>query len=371
MPEDYRKVVFNAYKKKKAEMNLSPNLLDPTPGNLRAECLIIHHEKYTPKDYEVLRSFFNDGDKERGYIKSIENSPAEKFKQMSKILKGAEVKNPGIKYFELLEWLMSLNLGTSTQYYRRFYEESQLEAHIITNEKEEVNKIDSSITVSVQNDSDDGKNEPKTPVVLLLDNGKAEAAPITRVDGYGTTLHTNLASPKNEKLPNQIAVEEVVDTIVEQAPNKEEKARNEAFEPIPQILLNQPIETTESKTKSKLRSAVLLATVIAIAGVGSYAFFNHINQQCMYWTGNRYQAVGCSVKMDQASIIALDEEKLTNLKRITRLDTIGGKDLGRVWYVKIKQDSAEFYTSAGEYPLNPKKRLLPMTQYILDKYILR
>lgn len=94
-------------------------------------------------------------------------------------------------------------------------------------------------------------------------------------------------------------------------------------------------------------------------------------KQCMYWQGDHYEVVGCKVKIDHATVIALDEQKLKRLKRITRLDTIGEKDLGKVWYVKIKVDSAEFYTDSGDYPLNTQKRLLPMTPYILNKYILR
>ena len=90
----------------------------------------------------------------------------------------------------------------------------------------------------------------------------------------------------------------------------------------------------------------------------------------MYWTGDQYQSVGCSVKVDHAAVIALDKEKLVGLKKINRLDTITEKDLGKVWYVKIRQDSAEFYTDSGTYPLNNKKKLMPMTSYILNKYIL-
>jgi hypothetical protein len=95
------------------------------------------------------------------------------------------------------------------------------------------------------------------------------------------------------------------------------------------------------------------------------------DEQCMYWQGDHYEVVGCKVKIDHATVIALDEQKLKRLKRITRLDTIGEKDLGKVWYVKIKVDSAEFYTDSGDYPLNTQKRLLPMTPYILNKYILK
>lgn len=339
MPQDYRQVVFDAYKKKKEEMDLSSNLLDPTPGNLRAECLIVHREKYSPKDHEVLRLFFSDGDKEKGYLKSIENSPAEKFKQMSKILKGVEVKNPGIKYFELLEWLMSLNLGTSTFYYRNFYNPPQ------SKKEETIEKI-------VETDhNENGSSSTAEHLKDVVDDDNKEDYP-------------------KEKMEDEVPVQELppASTNTPQPPpeNKEEIIN------LPKPLMSTPTVTVEKpKAKLKVKNMIALAVLFAIATGGSYAFLEHINKQCMYWTGNEYQSVGCSIKVDQATVIALDKEKLINLKKINRLDTITEKDLGKVWYVKIKQDSAEFYTDSGTYPLNPKKRLMPMTPYILNKYILR
>lgn len=106
--------------------------------------------------------------------------------------------------------------------------------------------------------------------------------------------------------------------------------------------------------------------IITTIGILCWIYSN----QCMYWQGDHYEVVGCKVKIDHATVIALDEQKVKRLKRITRLDTIGEKDLGKVWYVKIKVDSAEFYTDSGDYPLNTQKRLLPITPYILNKYIL-
>lgn len=129
------------------------------------------------------------------------------------------------------------------------------------------------------------------------------------------------------------------------------------------------VKWLKAKINSKNKKSIASFALIAIAGGGSYAFLKNTDQ-CMYWTGHQYQSVGCDVKVDHATVIALDQHKVDRLKRITRLDTIAEKDLGKVWYVKIKQDSAEFYTDSGNYPLNNKKVLMPMTKYILDKYIL-
>lgn len=115
--------------------------------------------------------------------------------------------------------------------------------------------------------------------------------------------------------------------------------------------------------------AIIIPLIVVALGIVASKVID--SKQCMYWQGDHYEVVGCKIKIDHASVIALDEQKVNRLKRITRIDTLGEKDLGKVWYVKIRVDSAEFYTDSGAYPLDARKRLLPITPYILNKYILK
>jgi len=114
---------------------------------------------------------------------------------------------------------------------------------------------------------------------------------------------------------------------------------------------------------------VIIALITVITVVVIWAFFTK-NNQCMYWTGNQYKSIPCNEKAGNAVIIALDTFKVSNLKRITLPDTITESALGRVWYRKIKRDSLEYYTAPGEHPLDNKKRLMPLTSYILEKHVL-
>jgi hypothetical protein len=116
------------------------------------------------------------------------------------------------------------------------------------------------------------------------------------------------------------------------------------------------------------RVMIAIFTVIVVVLIGS---FSRENNQCMYWTGTQYQSIPCNEKAGNAMIIALDTFKVSNLKKITRPDTLTESALGKVWYRKIKRDSIEFYTGAGEHPLDNKKRLMPLTEYILNKYVLQ
>ena len=95
---------------------------------------------------------------------------------------------------------------------------------------------------------------------------------------------------------------------------------------------------------------------------------NKEKKQCMYWANDQYQAIACDQKIEGALVMEIDIEKLNQLKRITRPDTLTKRDLGKTWYVKINRDSAEFYTANGNYPLDTNRILRPLTPYILNKY---
>jgi hypothetical protein len=122
---------------------------------------------------------------------------------------------------------------------------------------------------------------------------------------------------------------------------------------------------------SKKVNQGIIACIAAVILLMGWSVFSKSSNQCMYWNGVEYKSIPCDEKSGDAAIIALDTDKVTHFKRITRPDTITRNSLGKVWYKKITRDSVEFYTAAGEYPLDHTKRLRPLTEYMLDKYILR
>lgn len=92
------------------------------------------------------------------------------------------------------------------------------------------------------------------------------------------------------------------------------------------------------------------------------------HEKCMFWSGDHYQLISCSQKMGDTLVVAFDSIKLTNFKKITRPDTITGRSKGRVWYIKLKGE-LEFYTSDGSHPVEYNRKLKPITDYIINKYI--
>ncbi|MES2446834.1 MAG: hypothetical protein V4546_06610 [Bacteroidota bacterium] len=127
--------------------------------------------------------------------------------------------------------------------------------------------------------------------------------------------------------------------------------------------LNKTAQFFSTKKTRNITIATILVAGATLAGITTQP-----PKQCMYWTGERYQAIYCDQKIGNTPIIALDTFKVTNQKRITRPDTLTKSSLGKVWHIKIERDSAEFYTSGGNYPLNYKRELQLSSYYILNKY---
>lgn len=120
---------------------------------------------------------------------------------------------------------------------------------------------------------------------------------------------------------------------------------------------------------SKKRSLVIGISIIFAAIVATLAGLKANVEQCMYWDGNKYQIIACDKYIPNVTKVAKDEIKLKYLQKITTPDTLTQKDIGKVHYKKTGIANIEFYTSAGNYPPDEKKKLKPMTKYMFDKYI--
>lgn len=355
MPQDYRIVVFDAYEKLKLEGKLSSNLIDVTPGKLREECLIVCRERYSPQDHEILRLFFSNGDREIGYLNVLENTPAETFKQASKVING-KVERPGIKYFELLAWLINFKFKTSIAYYKSFYEEQE---------------VDKPVDVENANaNSVDGKGEDfnKTSSPLATEKYKAETLtsnpPLETTDKSedGPTVPLVLVISTNEAKANEVRMDvqntaEVIKTIADDDNKSTDKT----------------IIDPDKRVWSTQKIIISIAIIIVIGFVTFLFWQNKIDREtitsdekCMYWTGNQYEAIAC----DQETInpkTALNIQKLKRLKKITSPDKLTKEDLGKVWYAK-RNGQVEFYTDSGTHPLDTGRVLRPLTEYMLYKY---
>ncbi len=91
-------------------------------------------------------------------------------------------------------------------------------------------------------------------------------------------------------------------------------------------------------------------------------------KECMCWFKDRYIVVDCQDNnMWKQQVIALDEDKLKNFRKITRYDTLGLKDVNRIWYSKVNNE-VEFFTDAGLHPEHSERGLKLASEHIIRKY---
>lgn len=135
---------------------------------------------------------------------------------------------------------------------------------------------------------------------------------------------------------------------------------------------------TPGRSFKKLRiatSAIILFTSISLGGYwlgnrNGLQFASIGKDSCMYWAGDHYQQIPCGQEMEGVQVIPLNAEKLAHFKKITNTDTITSKSKGWVWYSKI-DNVVEFFTSEGNHPIQRERRLRPVTDYIIYKYVRR
>lgn len=127
------------------------------------------------------------------------------------------------------------------------------------------------------------------------------------------------------------------------------------------------IKAVHKPIPKKYPKSIAAFGVAAAVAIGAFIAYPK-KYQCMYWAGDHYVKQACDQKAS-TPVIALDTFKVSNLKKINKRDTLTFASIGKVHYTKVKVDSVDFYTCGGDHPTNNTKRLLPLTQYILDKYI--
>lgn len=92
------------------------------------------------------------------------------------------------------------------------------------------------------------------------------------------------------------------------------------------------------------------------------------HEGCMIWENDHYQPVNCNRRFFRSQLYPINHKLVDEFKRITLPDTLTIRSVGKVWYAKFK-GRVEFYTQGGAHPLDSNKRLLPMSDHILKKYI--
>jgi hypothetical protein len=143
---------------------------------------------------------------------------------------------------------------------------------------------------------------------------------------------------------------------------------------------NSEAATIQSAPSSKKplarRKMVLIAGVLLmVIALTSYFVIDRSSpnvitghEGCMFWQDNHYQPIDCSKKFLRPQLHPINYKLVNKFRKITLPDTLTMRSVGKVWYAKFR-GRIEFYTQGGAHPVDTNKRLLPMSDHILKKYI--
>ncbi|OCX54264.1 hypothetical protein BEL04_08380 [Mucilaginibacter sp. PPCGB 2223] len=105
MSPEYRAAVLKAYQEKRDSGNLSPNLIEPKSGTLKAEC-VTAFDWYQSTDEATLQLFYGKKDNEKAYKQAVKNGVAETtFKALNNFLND-RTEAPVDRTIELLAFLI-------------------------------------------------------------------------------------------------------------------------------------------------------------------------------------------------------------------------------------------------------------------------
>ena len=135
-------------------------------------------------------------------------------------------------------------------------------------------------------------------------------------------------------------------------------------------------EKNRSKFYDKLlkrskTTMIVVATVFCL--ISAVIYFAFIKKHCMQWSGNHYEVVDCNsgIVGDLNDIIPFDDN-LVDFRKVEVCDTttcFAPDGQAIIWYCK-KNNKVDFFNTHGRHPENGKP-LRPVTQYILNKYVLK
>ncbi|MFN4314014.1 MAG: hypothetical protein ACK4E0_06965 [Chitinophagaceae bacterium] len=159
--------------------------------------------------------------------------------------------------------------------------------------------------------------------------------------------------------------------------DKEEAGINEIASTFSVAAVNPVAPALAPATKKGLKKSWLILLLAILSGtVYWYWQERDSNEQsfgamltgCMYWQDDRYVQSPCNEEQKGRLLLPLNSGRMESFRRITREDTITARSIGKVHYIK-RNGTIEYYTQAGQHPIEVTKKLHPLTWYMYNKYL--
>lgn len=305
--KDYKLVIKNRFEIIQEE-GLILDLVDPSPAKLRNLCVDIFAKGLTKNDENIFVSFFEAKEKSKLEM-AIENCNVDRFRPIVSILRGTNSTDDR----ERIE-IAAILVDQKPRPFSKFMK-GETEVQLFENEE--------------GHENDEILNREKI--------------------NWTETEKSNSNQDKRS--------EEIKDKV-----DKENKIPNGFIGIAPKITNKKHI--------------VLLVGIFAL--IGGFIIWNFKNEgDCMVWKKDHYEVVSCDIVSNKMSLISpivtkKEENIISNFKKIKVCDTTSFFKLGKpcVWYGKSFDGSYDCFTAPGLHP-ETGKTLKPITQYIVDKYLLK
>ncbi|MBA5792769.1 hypothetical protein H1R17_01865 [Flavobacterium sp. xlx-214] len=225
------------------------------------------------------------------------------------------------------------------------------------------------------------------PLVNFLKD-KSDLSEIKRLDALAVVLnypnrpfkkfmHLSKKEVDNLEIEDKDVIEERNNLIAADSINlAEDEFKISSEEVVPsnkkEIIIEKVIPKKNKRSK-KIVVISLLSMIVAISLFLNIKSFT--TKDCMIWNGEQYQAISCNerVKGFVETSVPKDEKLINHFKKIkvsNKTSFFDVKGNPKIWYVKNANGTLDFFNAPGLHP-ETGKTLKPITEYIIEKYILQ
>jgi hypothetical protein len=361
MPEDYQDLVLAAYERKRDSGELYSILPRETTARIKRACLKVYDSRYDERDADILSMFFDVDKMGCDFREIINKSETDDFKTLWKYIR-KDTDRTSEENSELLAWLIDFQPRPSIAYYKSINEGAKSEDGEI---------INNPVITKSQQVADETASivEDETKIEALKEEEKKNNNKASTIAEIITVPKDN--EEKGVSIDTGAKVGEIKSLISNQTDKPEEPQDTKE-----EIIL--PKKRFRMSISFRITISFIILFIVGLA----YGFWKKnkdktirqplSTEHCMYWTGQHYEPINCDNNDLDKLKIPLNQEQLEHQQRITMPDTLTNHALGRVWYGKVNgstDKTPQFYADSGTNPLDTTRRLLPVTTYMLNKYV--
>lgn len=387
MFENFQKAVRDSYLDLKKNRQLDFSREWPSAGDLKNWSIQCFEKGLSEADEIVFTDYFREKDEKKlqkqlgkSLREIVKDSDTDKFRALRNFIIGDTKRSPDRDVVKFLAVLINFQ---RRPYDFNYWNEIQTDDAAPI---DDTDIHDDSFTPPNQDDADKLVYDKNSDHLGIDVNDINELASGISLDHPQEPLcPEETCSPTFFKhIPDIIPTksEGQIEDIIDSRENKNENSENsetEEIRPVSDIINSDEIildnsnkgnENQQNDPRSffKKNKLVLRFSSIALLVLAILTTVHFLTpEDCMCWNGEKYIEVDCQSKTQPYQVIGLDKSKLEGFVKITRPDTLGPKNVGRVWYSKINHE-VEFFTGPGYHPTEFGRSLKAATIRILDNY---